>query len=69
VDDGEEIIVDPRDNDSDAIRERALSRIALDIEWAASGGHTTRAMRDRMRIGVDLIRNMRPSVTCQKEKM
>jgi hypothetical protein len=65
--DDDEIIADPRDNDSDAIRERALERIALDIEWAAAGGHTNRAMRDRMRIGVDLIRNMRPSVIRAKE--
>ena len=65
--DDEEIVVDPRDNDSDAMRERALSRITLDIEWAAAGGHTSRAMRDRMRMGVQLIRDMRPSVIRQKE--
>jgi hypothetical protein len=63
----DEIVADPRDNDNDAIRERALERIALDIEWAAAGGHTSRAMRDRMRMGVQLIRDMRPSVVRAKE--
>lgn len=68
MEDDEEIVADPRDNDSDAIRERALTRIALDIEWAAAGGKTSRAQRDRMRIGVELIRRMRPSASRAKER-
>lgn len=68
TEDDDEIVVDPSCNDSDAIRERALTRIALDIEWAAAGGKTSRAQRDRMRIGVDLIRGMRPSAIRAKER-